>query len=256
MASITLDNVNLIFRLRREGRISLKELLLHRKFRKSRNPIQEVPALTNINLRIGKGERVGIIGHNGAGKSTLLRLIAGIYPPTSGERRVVGQISSLFDIALGFEPTATGWENIRVRGYLQGETPRSIASKMPEIAEFCELGKFLDMPVRFYSSGMLVRLAFSIATAINPEVLLIDEVFGAGDIAFQQKAQARMEELLNRAQLLVFVGHGVDAIAKLCSRVIWMNHGQVHLDGPSQRVVDAFKAHMLPPSGQPSNLAA
>jgi ABC-type polysaccharide/polyol phosphate transport system ATPase subunit len=256
MASITLDKVDLIFRLRREGRISLKELLLHRKFRKSRNPIQEVPALTNINLQIGKGERVGVIGHNGAGKSTLLRLIAGVYTPTNGERRVVGQISSLFDIALGFEPSATGWENMRVRGYLQGETPRSIAAKMPEIAEFCELGKFLDLPVRFYSSGMLVRLAFSIATAIHPEVLLIDEVFGAGDIAFQQKAQARMKELLSRAQLMIFVGHGVDAIADLCSRVVWMHHGRIQMDGPSHQVVEAFKTHMLPPAGQPSNLAA
>src|SRR5262249_49566117 len=150
-----------------------------------------------------EGERVGVLGHNGAGKSTLLKLLAGVYPPTRGRRVVEGQISSLFDIALGFEIEATGWDNIRYRGYLQGETPDSIGEKMQPIADFSELGEFLNVPVRYYSAGMMVRLAFSIATAIDPEVLLVDEVLGAGDLAFQAKARQRMKEMIERARLLV-----------------------------------------------------
>src|SRR5207248_8000678 len=138
--------------------------------------ILEVRALHDVTLRAAQGDRVGIIGHNGAGKSTLLKVLAGIYPPTAGRRVVEGRISSLFDINLGFEAEATGWENIAYRSYLQGETPRTVRRKRDAIADFSELGNFLKMPVRYYSAGMMVRLAFSIATAIDPEILLIDEV--------------------------------------------------------------------------------
>src|SRR5262249_13620667 len=161
MARIELDQVDLTFRLRRHGRITLKEFLVRQMFRRSINPMIEVRALQDVNLRVREGERLGILGHNGAGKSTLLKVLAGIYPPTAGRRSVEGRISSLFDIALGFEPDATGWENISYRGYLQGETPRSIRSKVQAIADFSELGPFLDMPVRYYSAGMMIRLAFS-----------------------------------------------------------------------------------------------
>ena len=176
MALIRLDDVDLVFHVRRHGRISLKEYLLHGFFRRRKENVLEVRALEGINLQIDEGERVGIIGSNGAGKSTLLKLLAGVYPPTGGTREVCGQISSLFELSLGFEMDASGWDNMMYRGYLQGESPRSIREKMGSIADFSELGQFLDMPIRYYSSGMLVRLAFSIATAINPEVLLLDEV--------------------------------------------------------------------------------
>ena len=171
MSLIELNDVGLLFHVRRLGRISFKEYLLQGLFRPSKKNSFEVQALEHIDLTVKEGERLGIIGHNGAGKSTLLKLLAGIYPPTSGTRRVRGQISSLFDIALGFEHEASGWENIKYRGYLQGETPKSIQAKMQAIADFSELGEFLDMPVRYYSAGMMVRLAFSIATAIEPEIL-------------------------------------------------------------------------------------
>src|SRR5262249_1826508 len=151
--------------------ITLKEFLVRQMFRRSVNPVIEVRALQDVSLEINEGQRVGIIGHNGAGKSTLLKLLAGIYPPTKGKRLVEGRISSLFDIALGFETDASGWENIYFRGFLQGETPKSVRAKMQPIADFSELGEFLNMPVRYYSAGMLVRLAFSIATAIEPEIL-------------------------------------------------------------------------------------
>ncbi len=200
MALIELDNVGLVFHVRRYGRVSLKEYVLHGMFRRSKQATIEVRALEQVNLRVGEGDRVGIIGHNGAGKSTLLKLLAGIYPPTTGRRQVRGQISSLFEIGLGFELDATGWENITYRGYLQGETPRSIRQKMQSIAEFSELGEFLDMPVRYYSAGMMVRLAFSIATAIAPDILLVDEVLSAGDLAFQAKARERIHSLMSSAR--------------------------------------------------------
>ena len=188
MAAIELDRVSLTFQIRQQRQLTLKEFLLKGMYRPTRNPLWEVKALQEVSLRIGDGERVGILGANGSGKSTLLRLLAGVYHPTAGRRRVRGKVSSLFELSLGFEMEANGWKNIEYRGYLQGETPASIRAKAPEIAEFSELGKFLDIPVRFYSAGMLVRLAFSIATAIDPEILLVDEVLGAGDLAFQIKA--------------------------------------------------------------------
>jgi ABC-type polysaccharide/polyol phosphate transport system ATPase subunit len=209
-------------------------------FRGSVNPRKEVLALNRISFTAGAGDRIGIIGHNGAGKSTLLKMLAGVYPPTSGERRVSGQISSLFDIALGFETEATGWENIRYRGYLQGETPRTIRGKLDDIAQFSELGTFLDMPVRHYSAGMIVRLAFAIATAIEPEVLLIDEVLAVGDLAFQEKARRRMQEMMKRAEVIVTVSHDLHSIMNLCDRVLWIDHGAIRQDGPAKETVNAY----------------
>ncbi len=189
MSLIQLDNVGLRFRVRRYGRVSFKEYLLRRMFCHTKNNTFEVQALDDINLTVGEGERLGIIGRNGAGKSTLLKLLAGIYPPTSGRCKVRGRISSLFELSLGFEADASGWENIMYRGYLQGETPRSIRSKVQPIAEFSELGDFLNMSVRYYSAGMLVKLAFSIATAIEPEILIVDEVLAVGDLAFKPRPE-------------------------------------------------------------------
>ena len=240
MVLIRLDDVSLTLRMRSCGRISLKEYLVQGRFRRRKNDQREVHALEHINLSISNGERVGIIGHNGAGKSTLLRLLAGVYLPTSGRREVQGQISSLFEIALGFEYDASGWDNIRYRGYLQGETPQSVRTKMQPVAEFSELGEFLDMPVRYYSSGMMVRLAFTIATAIEPDILLIDEALGAGDMAFQVKARQRMQELIAKARVVVIVSHDTSSLAQLCDRVLWLDHGRIRMDGPVDEVVAAY----------------
>jgi len=241
MSLIELEDIGLTFNVRRHGRISLKEYLLRGMFRNVADHNFEVRALDGINLRIERGQRLGIIGHNGAGKSTLLRLMAGIYPPTSGTRTVRGRISSLFDIALGFEHDASGWENILYRGYLQGETPKTIREKMQPIADFSELGQFLDMPVRYYSAGMMVRLAFSIATAIEPEILLIDEVFAAGDLAFQTKARQRMRDLISSAQAVLMVSHDLDSLALICNQVIWLDHGRIRMMGPAAQVIDAYR---------------
>ena len=242
MARIELDHVNLTFRVRKERGIRLKDFILKRMFLPSRNPIMEVRALQDVHLRVETGDRVGFIGHNGAGKSTILKLLAGIYVPTSGRRVVQGRISSLFDIALGFESEASGWDNIAYRSYLQGETPSSVRAKKEAIADFSELGDFLNMPVRYYSAGMMVRLAFSIATAIDPEILLVDEVLSVGDLAFQNKARERMREMMAKAHLMVLVTHDLDALPQMCNRAVWMDHGRVVMTGACAEVVAAYRA--------------
>jgi ABC-type polysaccharide/polyol phosphate transport system ATPase subunit len=248
MARIELDRVGLTFRVRQNIQLTLKEFLVGGMFRQSKNPIMEVPALQDVSLRVEQGDRLGIIGHNGAGKTTMLKVLAGIYPPTSGRLAVEGKVSSLFDIALGFEPEASGWENIAYRSYLQGETPRTVRAKRDAIAAFSELGDFLNMPVRYYSAGMRVRLAFSIATAIDPEILLVDEVLSVGDLAFQGKARARMSAMMDRAHLMVMVSHDLPAVESICNRAVWLSHGQVVQVGPTTEVVAAYTASAQAPA--------
>lgn len=241
MARIELEQVNLTFRVRQERGIRLKDFILKRMFLPSRNPVMVVRALQDINLLVEQGDRVGIIGHNGAGKSTILKLLAGIYHPTDGRRYVDGRVSSLFDIALGFEVEANGWENIAYRSYLQGETPASVRAKKDAIAEFSELGDFLNMPVRFYSAGMMVRLAFSIATAIEPEILLVDEVLSVGDLAFQNKARERMREMMAKAHLMVVVSHDLESLPQVCNRAVWLDHGHIRMMGGCNEVIGAYR---------------
>lgn len=243
MVAIDLEKVNLEFRVRRYKRLSLKEFLVRGMFSKAANPVIQVHALQDVSLRVHEGERLGVIGHNGAGKSTLLKLLAGIYPPTAGSRNVRGRISSLFDITLGFEQDASGYENIYYRSYLQGETPQSVKGKVQEIAEFSELGEFLDMPVRYYSAGMMIRLAFAIATAIEPEILIVDEVLAVGDLAFQQKATQRIRAMMAQARLMVIVSHDLERLRDLCSRIVWMDHGKVMMDGKPAETVAAYQRH-------------
>jgi ABC-type polysaccharide/polyol phosphate transport system ATPase subunit len=239
-ASIRLDDVCLTFRVYRNGRMPLKEWLLCSLLRQRKNPVIEVPALRHVSFEVREGERLGIIGRNGAGKSTLLKVLAGIYRPTSGACTVEGRVCSLFDIALGFEMDANGWDNILYRGYLQRETPRTMRAKAAAIAEFSELGEALDMPVRYYSAGMLVRLAFAISTAIEPEVLLVDEVLAAGDKGFQIKARQRMRELIDKAKLIVLVSHDLGALARLCDRVLWLDRGHMREVGPTAETIAAY----------------
>ena len=245
MNLIKLDDVGLQFQVRRFGRISFKEYLLQGFFRRSKKATFEVQALEHINLTVNHGDRLGIIGSNGAGKSTLLKLLAGIYPPSIGRREVRGHVSALFDITLGFELEASGWENIMYRGFLQGESPRSIREKMQPIAEFSELGDFLNMPVRYYSTGMMVRLAFSIATSIDPEILVVDEVLSAGDLAFQTKARDRMRELMATASAVIVVSHDLPSLALLCDRVLWLEHGKMQMIGPTNEVIAAYTQQVI-----------
>jgi ABC-type polysaccharide/polyol phosphate transport system ATPase subunit len=252
MRRISLRDVHLTFQARTRGSLSVKDLAMHKLVGRPLPPMPVVRALQGVGFEVHDGERLGVIGHNGAGKSTLLRVLAGVYKPTSGDCEIDGHVSSLFELQLGFEHDATGRENIRYRGYLQRETPRSISAKMKSIEEFTELGPALDMPIKYYSSGMLVRLAFAIATSVDPEVLLIDEVLAAGDMSFQEKARARMRELMDRAKAMVLVSHDMAAIAKTCSRVLWLHQGQVRHLGPPGETVAAYSRYMKEASQRPA----
>jgi homopolymeric O-antigen transport system ATP-binding protein len=201
-----------------------------------------VTALHDVVLQIGRGERVGIIGLNGAGKTTLLKVMCGIYAPTRGHVTVEGDVACLFELATGFEMEATGWDNILTRGLLLGLSAQEIRERMNDIAGFTELGGALDRPVKTYSMGMFVRLAFAVSTSISPDVLLLDEVIASGDIRFQDKAQRRLDEMVERASILVLVSHAMGAIQRSCSRVIWLHEGRVRMDGATDEVVAAYSA--------------
>ncbi|MBZ9740972.1 MULTISPECIES: ABC transporter ATP-binding protein [unclassified Mesorhizobium] len=205
-----------------------------------------VNALHQVNLRIGSGERVGLIGLNGAGKSTLLKVMAKIYPPTSGKVTVRGHVCPMFEFATGFEMNQSGWDNIRIRGLLLGMSPAEIEEKLPEIGEFTELGEFLDYPVRTYSAGMFVRLAFAVSTSINPEILLIDEVMGAGDIRFAEKAKRRMYEFMEQGKILVFASHDPTLLGSFCKRTIWLDGGSIHMDGDTTEILECYSRANLP----------
>lgn len=205
----------------------------------------KVEALNAINLELLHGERVGLIGLNGAGKSTLLKVMAGIYPPTTGAFNSCGHVCPMFEFATGFEMTLSGWDNMRIRGMLLGMTPDEIEEKLLDIAAFTELGEFLDYPVRTYSSGMFVRLAFAVSTSINPEILLIDEVMGAGDLQFAKKAERRMHEFMEQGKILVFSSHNMSLIKKFCDRIIWLEKGRIKADGPADIVLPEYTASQI-----------
>jgi len=189
--------------------------------------IVTVRALDSITLKIEHGDRVGLIGHNGSGKSTLLRLISGIYEPVSGEINIEGKVSALLDVMLGMDPESTGYENIVLRGILNGLTRKQILSLRDEIAEFTELGSYLSLPVRTYSAGMQLRLAFAISTSIMPEILVLDEIVGVGDDSFMKKAQLRFNSILQSSHIVILASHDINIIEKNCNKVIRLDAGKI-----------------------------
>jgi lipopolysaccharide transport system ATP-binding protein len=202
-----------------------------------------VRALENLTFTLRDGDRVGLLGHNGAGKSTLLRLLSGVYAPSSGTARINGETGSLIDISLGIDPEATGRENIFVRGILLGMKKSEIASKLDEIIEFSELGEFIDMPVRTYSSGMHLRLAFAVSTTVRPQILIMDEWLSVGDEGFKHKAEARMTELVKATNILVIASHSRELVMHTCNRVIWLEHGKIRMDSDPETVTAAYFGH-------------
>lgn len=240
MAHILLQNVDIKFAVHSEVHRTIKAALLQ-LFRANRNGPRVIHALKSINLKIESGERVGIIGHNGAGKSTLLKVMGRIYPPQTGEAHIQGHVCPLFEFATGFEMDANGWDNIRTRALLLGMSIEEIEQKIHDIAQFTHLGEFLDIPVRCYSSGMLLRLAFATSTAVDPDILLLDEVMAAGDAAFIVQAKKRMDDLMKRANIVVFVSHSLPVLEGFCERTIWLDQGKIMADGPTDHVIQAYK---------------
>jgi ABC-2 type transport system ATP-binding protein len=200
-----------------------------------------IEALRDISLSLEVGDRVGLVGHNGAGKSTLLRLLSGIYEPTRGSAVVRGKVAPVFDLGVGMDPEISGYENIIIRGLFLGETRKTMLSKVDEIAEFTELGEYLSMPLRTYSTGMRVRLAMGVVTSIDPEILLLDEGIGAVDADFLKKAQTRLQKLVERSGILVFASHSNEFLARLCKTAIWIDHGEVKMTGGIEDVVRAYE---------------
>lgn len=237
---IHLDSVNLHYSSVAFKERSLKAMLSN-FFVPKKAEVEDVHALKNISLEIKAGERVGILGHNGAGKSTFLKTIAGLYPTSSGIVEVEGNIRSLFDLSLGFEPDATGRENILYRGLLLDLTPAFMSEQEAGIIKFSGLNDFIDYPIKTYSAGMQVRLAFAISTIIGGDILLLDEVIGAGDSAFMMKAKERITQLIENANILVLASHDFSALNSFCERGLVFHQGEIIFDGDMQKAIDEYK---------------
>lgn len=199
-----------------------------------------VRTLDRISFSVSARERIGLIGHNGAGKSTLLRVLSRVYTPTCGSIVIDGDIGSLIDISLGIDGEATGIENIFLRAALLGIPKKKVIQELDSIIEFSELGDFIQLPVRTYSTGMHLRLAFAVSTMINPSILLMDEWLSVGDKSFQQKAERRLNELIERSNILVIASHSKELIERCCTRVLWLEHGSIRMDGPANEVCAAY----------------
>jgi ABC-type polysaccharide/polyol phosphate transport system ATPase subunit len=242
-STVEVRNVSLRFLTYHDKQYSLKraalDLLLQRE---DPRPTSEFWALRDLNLSIGKGERVGIIGPNGAGKSTLLRVLARIYPPTTGSVTVRGRVAPLIEMGAGFNPELSGRDNILLNGAMLGFGRREMEAKIAPIFEFTGLAEFADLPLKYYSSGMYTRLAFAIATEVVPEVLLIDESLGVGDASFVAKAKARIRGLMDRSQVVVIVSHDMNSLRELCTRGLWLDHGRLIGDGPMDEIADLYLA--------------
>jgi len=205
-----------------------------------RHPTEYVWALNGVSLSVAAGEALGIVGGNGSGKSTLLRLVGGIFTPTGGELTVRGRTGGLFELAAGFTPDLNGRDNINLSGALMGYSRRQVAEKLDSIVAFSELGDFIDVPVKTYSSGMALRLGFATAVAFEPEILLVDEVMAVGDAHFQHKAYGHLRKLQSKGCAVLLVSHEMPAIQRLCSRVMWLDKGKVVADGPTDEVIGAY----------------
>lgn len=249
-ALVELRDVSLRFVSYYDKSYSLKRAVIDLVLRReSPLPSAEFWALRNVSMTLRKSERLGIVGANGAGKSTLLRVLARIYPPTSGLLEVRGTVAPLIEMGAGFNPELSGTENIILNGAMLGFSRRAMQAKVDGIYEFTGLREFAEMPLKYYSSGMYMRLAFAIATGIEPDILLIDESLGSGDAAFVDKAKARILNLMDRSNAVVIVSHDLTALCELCTRGIWMHRGQVAADGPIDQVIHAYLASITAKAG-------
>ena len=236
---IEVKNVSMSFRISQDRIQSIKEYLV--ALIKGKLKYKDFWALRDVSFSVHPGEVLGIIGHNGAGKSTVLKVISGILKPTSGSVSVHGNIVPMLELGSGFDFGLTGRENIFLNGAILGYSRKFLNEKYDDIVAFSELGEFIEMPIRNYSSGMLMRLAFSIATVVNPEILIVDEILAVGDESFQRKSRQRMMELMSGGTTVLFVSHSLEQIREMCDRVLWLDHGQVKMIGEAQEVCDAYQ---------------
>jgi ABC-type polysaccharide/polyol phosphate transport system ATPase subunit len=236
---IVLDNVSVRYRAPEELIRTFKEYAIQIIRRNVR--FREFMALNHVDLQVHDGEILGVIGRNGAGKSTLLKVISRVLIPSEGRVRIQGRVSPLLELGAGFHPELTGRENIFLNGTLLGHSRREIEDHLPEIIEFAELGAFIDSPLRTYSSGMMARLGFSVATTWKPEILILDEILSVGDEAFRAKCQVRMEKYRDHGTTTLIVTHDSHTVENLCSRAVWLDHGQVQAIGPAKEVVGLYR---------------
>ena len=241
---IKVDNVSMKFNLGIEKEFSIKLAFVNffdfNKRKKNKKKKEEFWALKNVSFEVKKGEVVGLIGSNGAGKSTLLKVVSGVMKPTTGHVTVNGVISPMIELGAGFDPELTARENIYLNGSILGYSKKFIDDKFEEIVEFSELRDFLDAPVKNFSSGMTAKLAFSIATVVNPEVLIVDEILSVGDIKFQAKSKNKMMEMIKGGTTVLYVSHSLEAIRELCDRVVWIEHGQLVDVGNTKKICDEY----------------
>ena len=235
---IKADNITICYRMSRDKIQSIKEYIVALLSRKLK--YDEFRALEDVSFEIKRGEVVGIVGNNGAGKSTLLKVISGILQPTNGSVTLQGNVVPMLELGSGFDYDLTGRENVFLNGAILGYSESFLKSKYNEIVEFSELGEFIDIPMRNYSSGMVMRLAFSIASMVSPDILIVDEILAVGDAAFQEKSYARMTEMMSHGTTVLLVSHNLDQIRRLCDRVIWLDHGHVVANGATQEVCDRY----------------
>jgi len=249
--AIEFRDVSLRYRLLAErGIVTLKEWVIRRLT--SRMSYQELAALSGVSFATEQGRTLGIIGHNGAGKSTLLRIAGGILAPTEGEAIIRGRIAPVIELGLGFEGELSGRENVFFNGALLGRSRAEMQQRFDEIVEFSELGEFIEQPIRTYSTGMVARLAFAIATTVDAHILLLDEVMSVGDEHFRRKCQDRIDTFRQCGVTILVVSHDLDAIEKLCDDVLWLEHGRALALGPAAEVVAAYRASVAPGTAEPS----
>lgn len=236
---IEVSDVTMRFRMNNDKILSLKEFVTTAL--RGKLKYNEFTALEHVSFEVKKGETLGLIGRNGAGKSTMLKVISGILKPTEGSVKVAGNVVPMLELGSGFDFDLTGRENIFLNGAILGYSEEFLKNKYDEILAFSELGNFIDVPIRNYSSGMLARLAFSVASVIEPEILIVDEILSVGDAQFQEKSRARMMELMGGGTTVLFVSHSLEQIREMCSKVVWLDHGKIMMSGPTDQVCDAYE---------------
>ncbi|MEA5136745.1 MAG: ABC transporter ATP-binding protein [Candidatus Fimivivens sp.] len=236
---IQVNNVTMRFNLAREKTSSLKEYFL--QVVKGRLKFDEFFALKEVSLKIERGDYFGLVGLNGSGKSTLLRVIAGVYKPTSGNVSVHGSVAPMIELGAGFDMDLTARENIFLNGAVLGYSPEFIKEKFDDIVEFSELHNFLDVPLKNYSSGMIARIAFAIATVTEPDILLADEILSVGDYKFQEKCEQRMNQLIDKGTTVVLVSHSIEQIERNCNKVAWLQNGKIIMQGDAKEICEKYK---------------